>query len=374
MNRKLVAAGSALVLAVLLFASALTFLVASRSGTNQSPPSTPLPGQPSAFPANFEHDQTGYGVYETRNLSNPAIGGVGVNMNWADVEPQQGVFNWKPADDEISAWVVAGKTFDLLVRYASDFSGKPCSATLQYLPAWAAARVPTLCSSAGNLLPNYFDPTFQADLESYVSAVAQHIAASDHAGRLAYIRVGVGVAGEGYPCIACSPGDLENLTAWGYSAAAWATWQEQMLTVFQRIFSGASAAPLIYPLGDNTVDPATGQPVSQEVGYWAAAHGMGVGQQGLKAAPAYARGEAVQIAQYVHARYPAVYIEFQTNQQITQTSPDPAEVAGDIAIANSAYASSIEWYGPDTIVSAYQPFFREWQQAVKARTTATPSL
>lgn len=373
MNRKLVA-GGALVLTVLLFASALTFFVASQRAADQPPYDTPLPAQASRFPANFEHDQTGYGVYETRSLTNPAIGGVGINMNWADVEPQRGAFNWRPADDEIAAWVAAGKTFDLLVRYASDFSGKSCSETIQYLPAWETARVPTLCSSAGDLLPDYFDPTFEADLEGYLSAVVQHLAESHHAGRLVYVRVGLGVAGEGYPCIACTSADVERLTAWGDSPATWAAWQEQMLTAFQRILSPVSAAPLIYPLGENTIDPATRQPVSQEVAYWAAAHGIGVGQQGLTAAPAYARGEAVQIAQYIHSQYPGAYIEFQTNHQITQASPNPAEVAGDIAIATSAYASSIEWYGPDTFVSAYQSLFGQWQQLVTARMTASPSF
>jgi hypothetical protein len=320
-----------------------------------------------SFPANVEHDQTGYGVYEVGNLSNPRIGAVAVNLNWSDVEPTQGHFNWTPADKEINGWAAAGKHFALVLRYASDYAGAPCAKTYQYLPSWEAADIPTLCSTAGNLLPDYFDPRFIRDVTGYVAAAAKHIASLRHNERLLYVRIGVGVAGEGYPCINCSSLDLQRLAQWGYSVSAWASWQESMLAAFQQSVRPLGAPQLIYPLGDGDLDALTKTSVSQEVAYWAASHGMGVGQQGLQNTPGYAQGAAVRIAQRVHALHPAALIEFQTNHQITKSRVDTAEVEGDISIADSAFASFIEWYGPDTTVAEYQQYFARWQRLAGSR-------
>ncbi|GAC1304352.1 MAG: hypothetical protein NVSMB27_43520 [Ktedonobacteraceae bacterium] len=321
----------------------------------------------SSYPANIEHDQTGYGIYEQGNLTNPNISGVGVNMNWAAVEPQQGVFNWAPLDNEMAAWASNGKKFIPVIRYASNGKEKSCSQSGQFLPQWEIPRIPTFCTSEHNILPDYFDSTFQSDLLAYINAIAQHIGASPYKNNLEYERIGVGVEGEGYPCTSCSASDLKQLTAWGYSVSNWAAWQKQMLASFQSIFSPVTSAPLIYPLGDNDKDPTTNQPVSQEVGYWAAANSIGVGQEGLQNTSGYQNGEAVKIAKYVRTHYPSAYIQFQTNHQITGTKSGTIEMQGDITIANSAGAFTIEWYGPDTVNASFQPYFQQWQQMVDCR-------
>ncbi|HLX55774.1 MAG TPA: hypothetical protein VKR83_01995 [Ktedonobacteraceae bacterium] len=285
-------------------------------------------------------------------------------MNWAAVEPQQGTFNWAPLDKEIAAWASNSKKFILVIRYASNGKRTSCTQSSQFLPQWEIPRIPTFCTSVHNILPDYFNSTFQSDLLGYVSAIAQHIGASPYKNNLEYARIGVGVEGEGYPCTSCSASDMKQLTAWGYSVSNWAAWQKQMLTSFQSLFSPVTSAPLIYPLGDNDTDPATNQPVSQEVGYWAAANGIGVGQEGLHNTTNYQNGETVRIARYVRTHYPSAYIQFQTDNQITGTNGGTTEVQGDINIANSAGAFTIEWYGPDTVNPSFQPYFQHWQQMV----------
>jgi len=210
-------------------------------------------------------------------------------------------------------------------------------------------------------LPDYFDATFQADVRSFVSAVAAHLAASPYKNSLEYVRIGLGEAGEGYPCIGCSSGDLHTLQNWGYSIATWAAWQKSMLISYQAAFP---SVPVIYPLGDSDMDPTNTETVQQEVGYWAAANGFGVGQQGLVDTTGYANSQIVKICQYIRQHYPAAYIQFQTVSVLSCLS----QLQGDTAIANTAGAFSIEWYNSDSILSGYQPAFAAWQSMVDART------
>lgn len=333
----------------------------------------------STYPANIEYDHnTPYGWYEQSNLTNPNINAVDINMNWSDVEPQQGTFNWAPADQEMADWSSHGKKFTLIIRYVHELKQKACSNGNQWMPDWELARIPNFCSSGGEYVPDYFDATFQSDLQAYVTAIAQHVAASPYISSLEFVRIGVGMAGESLPCVNCNAADMQQLVNWGYSITTWAQWQKAMLTSYTNIFSsaGLSSTPLIYPLGDNDVDPSTNQTVSHEVGYWAAAQGFGVGQEGLHNASTYANGAAVKIAQYVRKNYPTAYIQFQTVSTVANAS----DVQGDVAIANGAGAFSIEWYNTDSINPTYQPYFQQWQQMVDCTNegdncpTPTPSV
>jgi hypothetical protein len=327
---------------------------------------TPL-APTAAFPANIELDaHAPYGSYEQSNLTNPNIGAVDINANWAEVEPQQGVLNWKPADDEMAAWSTHGKKFTLIIRYVHQQLRSSCAVGKQWLPAWEAAKIPTLCTAGGDTLPDYFDATFKSDLKAYLTAIAQHLAASAYKSNLAYVRMGVGMEGEGYPCLHCSSADWQQLAAWGYSTTAWAQWQKAMLTSLKGSFSVLPAVPLIYPLGNNEIDPAAHQPVSQEVAYWAAAQGFGVGQQGLINSSGYAKGLAVRIMTYVKSQYPSAYLQFQTLTAVQSAG----EVQADIAIAGDARASSIEWFAQDSINPAYQPYFQQWQKMVDSQSAA----
>ena len=325
----------------------------------QATPTTAPGGTPSgSYPANIEIDNTGYGVYDQAALSNPNIQGVVVEMNWADVEPQQGQFNWGPADKQIADWAAQGKKFVIVIRYVHEpFKGGCTRQSGQYLPLWEVPKIPHLCSATGSIVPDYFNATFQSDLLAYINAVSQHIASSPYKQDLIYARIGVGMGGEGYPCISCGPADTAQLNAWGYSVSHWLNWQEQMLTAFK---AAIPYAPIIYPLGFSQIDPATGKAGDQSVGYWAAAHGMGVGQEGLNDSPKYARGRIVQICAYIRSHYPSAYIQLTPVHQVTQLS----QVQGDIAIAQKAGAFTIEWFPVDATTPSFQPALQQWQQTV----------
>lgn len=322
--------------------------------------------------ANIDFEPGGYGTYNPAALSNPNIGGVDLNLNWSHVEPHQGVFNFAPLDKEIAAWAQAGKKIVLVVRYAneSDFTNGTNCNFFQFLPLWEISRIQHFCDADRmTIIPDYFDPTFQSDVKAYVRAIADHFAQSPYRNHLAYVRVGVGLAGEGLylmPCFSsyrgCSISDYQTdknrLVAYGYSPTAWKNWQEKMMSYFKEIFSYTS---VIYPIVQLDTDPATGEPVQMEVAYWAAANGMGVGQQGL--VPHYPTNYAQIkiILPYIQSHYPNTYIQFSTVAPVNSSD----EVLGDILTANQYGARSIEWYSNDATNAAYQQLFQQWHQMVE---------
>lgn len=320
------------------------------------------------YPANVEYNgrDMKYGQYQAASLTNPRITGVDVIMNWNDVEPQQGVFNWGPADKEIANWSNQGKKFVMVVRYTHRMNLTKCDPTNQWLPVWEQNRIPKLCST-GEIVPDYYNATFQLDLTHYVQAIAQHVAANPFVKNFAYIRIGLGFAGEGYPCLGCGTDALHTLEQWGYTPHSWALWQEMMLTRYKEAIRPLLPTPIIYALGNNTADPVTNQPIAQEVAYWAAPQGFGVGSEGLHGGLS---GPAITVMNFVHAHYPNNYLQFQTVTYVNGTT----DLQSDINIAKNVGAKSIEWYGKDTIKSAYQPYFRQWQQTINDKYgTLTPA-
>lgn len=326
------------------------------------------------FPANIEYEPSeGYGVYKPANLANPNISAIDLNMNWSAVEPQQGVFDWAPADKVAAAWASKGKQIVIVVRYIheiSDNSSDGCDDNGQYLPSWEIARIPTYCDFDKNtVVPDYFNATFQSDLKAYIQAIADHFANSPYRNDVAYARVGVGVGAEGYYLYGvnqdCGTGnacdfqtDKQQLIARGYTPHSWAVWQEQMLAAFHKSFSYTQ---LIYPIVQQDVDQVTGEQVSVEVAKWAAAHGIGLGEEGLLPSTVNTSYAGMNIIfPYIQSQYPGTYIQFQTVSGVSSIR----NVRGDIQAAEQLGACSIEWYGNVAVNPSYQSLFAEWQQYV----------
>jgi len=316
----------------------------------------PAPGVTSSpFPANIDFESlSSYGTYNPAALANPNIGAVDVNMNWSTVEPQQGVFNWSPADTEIAAWAARKKKFTLVVRYIKEgTSGKNCN-SLQFLPVWEIARIQNFCDSdTGTLIPDYFDPTFKADLKAYVQAIAQHISHGPYKNNLLYVRIGVGAGGEGFPLMPRGDyaKDKNVLMDYGYTPQNWAAWQKEMLSSYKSTFLFTT---VIYPVNGLDTDHSTGQPVQVENANWAAANGFGVGQQGLRP------GTNSPLFRSLRSQYPNLLIQYQTVGAVNSYRG----VQADIQAADKNGAQFIEWYASDAGERAYQPLFARWQQTV----------
>lgn len=340
-----------------------------------------------SYPANIEYNNGGYGVYSQAALTNPHIGAVDVTMDWSKVEQQQGVFNWTPLDNELQAWGGAGKKLVIIIRYAAESgirNGAGCPSS-GLLPAWEASRIPTFCDSdVMTVIPDYFDATFQVDLKAFIKAIADHIAASPYKSDILFVRVGLGLGGEGYPLTNCTSrcnradyqADVQQLVTWGLTAQNWLKWQEAMLTYVKSVFPYTTViyginqmfSPANNPLNFN---PATGNPIQMDVAYFAAANGMGVGQQGL--VPNYPNDYAKikEILKYITQHYPNTFIQFATVDPISKTVNSACDasciIQGDIQTAEQYRARSIDWWAQDDNDPSFQSYFAQWQQYVVNR-------
>ena len=343
--------------------------------TQQHPVIPPQPNKvpsPSRYPANIDFPVSGYatpggyGVYNPAALTNPNVGGVDINLDWQLVEPQQGVFRWAPLDSEMAAWGGAGKKLVFIVRYLEESritNGTNCN-NRQALPSWEIARVQHFCDTDSRLIiPDYFDPLFIADTKAFVKAIADHVAKSPYKNSIIYVRIGVGLAGEGMPIMSKQPdyqADINRLRSYGYSPQNWETWQEGMLSYYQSVFPWTT---VIYPISNLDKNPTTGNPIQVDVAYWAAAHGFGIGAQGLIPRPDYSFADLNTIMPYVRSHWPNAYIQFQTVTSIGSYSG----VQGDIATANAYGARTVEWFDTDMTNPSFQPLFQQWQQMVNSK-------
>jgi hypothetical protein len=344
------------------------------------------------YPANIEYDPSGYGTYNHAALKNPNIGAVDISLNWSTVEPRQGHFNFGPANSEIKAWAKAGKKVTLELRFQheanADTTGASCTGD-GWLPSWVAAHIATLCDSDahGLLIPDYFGKTFQTDWKAYVKAVADNFSSGGYKDSIEYARIAVGLGAEAFPlepCFSASQGcslsdyhaNEKQLEKFGYSPKAWLNWQESMMSYYKKEFGYTT---VIYAVNQMfapktsvlNINPATGHPVQVDVAEWAAAHAMGIGQEGLEGLYTNDYAQFPQIDSWIKEHYPHTYIQFQTVADLSSSATSSCDAAclvqKDIQAAGTYGARSIEWYSSDDLNKAFQSDFAKWQQYVNSR-------
>lgn len=339
------------------------------------------------YPANMEFDPPGRyldGSYNIASLTNPNVAGVVINFSWAAVEPQQGVFNFAPQDKEIADWVAVGKKVAFQVRFLFQGGHRSCTqATTQHdLPTWEVTRIQHFCDTdKGMIIPDYFDPTFQADAKAFVSVVAQHYANSPYKGSIVYVRVATGTGGEQNLLMYCPskrpacdyPTDVKQLITYGYgnNASAIYAYDQNMLSYYKNAFSYTTvmyADNTPFPFGATIIrgvnlntNPATGNQVGFDISKWAVANGMGIGYMGLGPKSSFDSFlDFDQIISYVKTNYPHSYVHFQMGGKMSSAS----DVQDSITNAMKQYARTIEWYAQDIDNPAYQPYLAQWQTYV----------
>jgi hypothetical protein len=380
---------SVLLVASTSSASARSLSHSIRSSSADAVPSASTRQSENTYPANIEYDASGYGTYNQAALTDPAIGAVDINLNWYDVEPKPGVFNFAPADQEIATWVGQGKkvTLELRFQHETNVPASNCSSD-GWLPSWVAASVPTQCEGAGPtalIIPDYFNQTFQSDWRAYVAAVASHYGDGPYADDVTYTRVALGLGAESFPLEPCfNPSAtgcdasayraaVRRLQAWGYTASSWLKWQESLLSYYKGEFSYTTVIypinQMLYPTTSRlNINPATGDAIDMDVAYWAAAHGMGIGQQGLDGFYTRDYAKFNEIVAYVHRHHPRAYIQFQTVAEVSNKGTSACSavclVHEDVQAAEHYHARSIEWYSVDDANSAFQLDLARWQKYV----------
>jgi hypothetical protein len=306
-----------------------------------------LPDESVGTMANVDYAAGGYGQYDPAALRDPWVQGVDINLDWRAVETSPGTFDWGPLDSEATAWANAGKHIVLVVRAANE-TGGGCSAGVgQMLPGWeitalhnAVGSVGTFCDQAlDSLVPDWFSATFQSDFQAFINALGAHVSAEPYYSAISYVRIGVGLGGEGfylYPQNGYSADKSWMESNWGYTPQAWENFQETMLSAYRAAFP--APVQVIYPL-DPQDDLAPNDPVDLAVAEWATnSGGIGVGEECLP--PEGLNSAFTSILSWVRANHPGTYIQFQACGP-TATASDEL---GIIQAAEDYGAKTIEWY------------------------------
>jgi hypothetical protein len=306
--------------------------------------------------ANVDYAAGGYGQYDPAALSSPWVQAVDINLDWRYVETSQGTFDWAPLDHEATAWANAGKHVVLVVRATNETGGGCSAGPTQYLPGWEITALHNAVGSAGtfcdkgfdSLVPDWFSSTFESDFQGFISALGAHVAAQPYYSSISYVRVGVGLGGEGFylmPNQNGYAGDKSWMVAnWHYSPQAWANFQESTLAAAHAAFP--APVQVIYPI-DAQDNLSPGYPVDLAVAQWALNEGgIGIGAECLKPGGMGNYADFPTIEGWIRDSHPNTYIQFQT----CGPTGDVSEEQGIITAAEDYGAKSIEWY-ESTIVS-----------------------
>jgi hypothetical protein len=315
------------------------------------------PGIASAV-ANIDFADEGYGRYDPSALTDPWIQGVVIQMSWRWAETSPGVYDWAPLDKEATAWSHAGKHVVLAVEFSND-TGGGCSSAHTELPAWEIARIPTYCDSDMNvLIPDWFNPTFQSDAKAFIAALGEHVQAQPYYHAISYVRIGVGMGGTGFPVMPNGGGGAvghsqEDYSTdmtwierhWGYTPQRWEAFQETMLAGYSADFP--APVPVIYPVVQQGIDPATGNPVELDVAEWGAPRHIGIGNENMNPGgfgSGHGYADFNTIAAWMHQHYPGNYIQVQSTNNM-----DASQVAQSVSTAERYGVDSIEWYQDEAV-------------------------
>jgi hypothetical protein len=232
-NRKIIAI-ACIVIAVLIVvgAGAILFLNKTPSGTTVSP--TPTTTTTTSQNTGFK----GVYVFNGNNTStfsdNPNIAGTYLGYYWSQLEPQQGQYNWSLIDNDMKPWVANGKSVILRVSTSGQYKWQPPNSG-NGTPQWVYDQgVSSVTETDHSVIPQYWNPTFQQDLKSFVQAFASRYDGNAH---ISTVEIGVGMGGE------TKPDTLNNgksrMTQWqaiGYTNAVWWNTIQQIITTYTSSF------------------------------------------------------------------------------------------------------------------------------------------
>lgn len=235
-----------------------------------------------------------YGVETANNYENvmesQVIGkdktlcGVSLVVQWSDVEATRGQYTWQPVQQQLLPYAQAGLRVNLLFVAASEVGVGKDAAT----PAWVFNQdgVAKVNCSGQPYYPNFIDPTFEKDWESFITAAVQHFSDSaalgtyQYASQVGYIRFGLGAGAEAYPGHFSSSNDCYN--QW-VSVAGWtyAKWQQHALNIVNYMGHVSTDKQLMVALNNIQDDPNAPYGFSNAVARVAASYHIGFGTENL---------------------------------------------------------------------------------------------
>lgn len=265
----------------------------SPSPPSPPPPSPPPPTSPHSIPSCLSTDaqvadpsaphgefvldpptephHAYYSDVQTYLLNNPILCGADFWVAWdtVDAGPQSHPeYNFSAVDAEAAPWIAAGKEVNLIFEM---LGGSP-----SYVPASILSEVPTLQCGTSGATPVEWNATFETAYRAFLAATVQHF---DSESGFGYLRFNLGVSGETSPISDINaPGCQSALMTAGFSLATWANYLTGMLSYEHSLDPSIG---LITPV--SPVFPGEGDNITATVSSAAAADGIGIGNQGLRA-------------------------------------------------------------------------------------------
>ncbi|HEY5258693.1 MAG TPA: hypothetical protein VIJ12_10000 [Candidatus Baltobacteraceae bacterium] len=174
------------------------------------------------------------GIYESQLESSvigkdPTLCGVSLVVQWADLEPQKGVFDFSEIDGPnglAAPYANARLTVNLLFS-----AGPERGAKNPVTPAWvtdpSGDDVPVVKCTDQPPAPDYMDPTFEQDWHDFITAAVQHFSYNNStlAPKIGYMRFAIGFGVEAIPAHFDNGEHADCLPIWtsqvGFSYDGW---------------------------------------------------------------------------------------------------------------------------------------------------------
>jgi hypothetical protein len=132
-------------------------------------------------------------------MDHPLVDGARYSLNWAELEPREGQYNWDIIEKLASEWAARGKHVVIAVKTAQKGGHSPTSksATPDWVFAAGAKKVMfTVKGGESNgeqtVYPVFWDPVYLAKYEKFIKALATRF---DGDPRIEYFEIGVGQGG-----------------------------------------------------------------------------------------------------------------------------------------------------------------------------------
>ncbi len=240
---------------------------ASHSSSPEAPVATSTPGGGTTPVGGSTPVSSFHGVYEYAgnnsgaDATDPDVAGVNLDYYWSQIEPTKGSFDWSVIDTAMAPWVANGKKVILRVATAGQSAWDP-PYSQSGTPSWVYTDGAASVADNGETVPVYWDPTYLADLSSFITAFAAHYDGNPH---VALIQAGVGMGGETMPQTNLS---AQGLSAWqgaGYSASTWLTTVETISTMYRQAFTHT---PVYALLTSSFLGPGGNWPDYQVLAAW----------------------------------------------------------------------------------------------------------
>jgi hypothetical protein len=290
--------------------------------------------------------ETDYSAVQTYLANNnPSVAGANFYVKWAVVDQGPGAnpqYDFSSIDSELTPWMAAGKKVNLVVWPVSD--GSANDSTPQYVLTNLGSSNTVTCTSMGSseIIPNYFDASFQTPYKAFMAAVVEHYSANSSLG---YIRFGLARGGETFPALGFDSDpvcDAVFLNSWGWTSTTWISYLTSMLN-----YEGTLNSPVQLMVGINEVN--SDLTIPNAVAASAVQNGIGFGSQGLELSDVAGYPNCtVNWCNLFNQFTSQVPLELQT---LTQTSTSGAPPAGSLVtllpFAVQHHATIIELYYAD---------------------------